>query len=617
MSFDIGEFWRNKRAITVPQCTSDDSKCGLYAIGISELCPDKDPGRITKKLKEHIQKYNGSFECEFKVNSDVDISIEGQQKVKFNMTAKDMVKFEKLNPELRIMVLGARTDHKTYTILKDTKSPNVILMLFMNKSGVCHWTVVRDFGKLNYSETKSKRKRYHCTNCHTQFFYSEKGLNFHMELCLKNEVQMCTMPKPGTKLKFRNHQNMLFVPIAVYSDFECYQDVKHTPSGYGVYIKSIDDSVFTSRYISKTFKGDVAKDFVDQVLGIRKEVDRIPVRNMEMTDDDVEYHIHADKCWICSGMIDDKPTVTKNKENYDMTKVRDHCHFTGKYRGPAHQKCNLKLRRQKFVPVIFHNLKGYDSHFLINAFRGLSEDIDAIPESAQKFKTLSLKKPSIKLDDRSRKYFSTIKFLDSFEFKKKALSKLTKEITDFPLLDSEFSIEQSNDLRRKGVFPYEWFDCYEKLSHTKFPDHESFRSRLMGFEEVNGIIVGKNISKDDYDHGRLVFEKYCENMGDYHDLYMKGDVVLLADIFENFRKDAYNNFSLDPLNYITLASYAWDCVLKFTKVELELLSDMDMYNFFEQGIRGGYSNCHKNYSKVNHKYLPDFDPSKPSVFIMY
>ena len=95
------------------------------------------PGRITKKLKEHIQKYNGNFECEFKVDDDVEMVVDEVKKVKFSMAAKDMVKFEKLNPDLRIHVHGARTDLKTYSILKDSKSPNVILMLFMNKLGVC------------------------------------------------------------------------------------------------------------------------------------------------------------------------------------------------------------------------------------------------------------------------------------------------------------------------------------------------------------------------------------------------------------------------------------------------------------------------------------------------
>ena len=148
MSFDIGSFWKNICAITVPQCTSDDSKCGLYAIGIAMLCPGNNPGCITKKLKEHIEKYNGSFEKDF-VNDYVDDSLE-KRKRKFRMAALDVEKFEKLNPELKIYVLDASTDEKTFTILKKCSNPNVTLMLFQNPEGLCQWTVVRDLARLVY-----------------------------------------------------------------------------------------------------------------------------------------------------------------------------------------------------------------------------------------------------------------------------------------------------------------------------------------------------------------------------------------------------------------------------------------------------------------------------------
>ena len=114
-----------------------------------------------------------------------------------------------------------------------------------------------------------------------------------------------------------------------------------------------------------------------------------------------------------------------------------------------------------------------------------------------------------------------------------------------------------------------------------------------------------------------MYDKFCKNMEDYHDLYMKVDVLLLADVMENFRDESYDAFNLDPMNYITQASYAWDCLLKFSKVELEVLSDMNMYLCFKNGKCGGYSNCHKNYSKANHKYLPNFDPKQLSVFLPY
>ena len=214
---------------------------------------------------------------------------------------------------------------------------------------------------------------------------------------------------------------------------------------------------------------------------------------------------------------------------------------------------------------------------------------------------LSLKKPR----------HSEIKFLDSFRFKSRALDKLTKELNDCPILKSDPELGQHFEiLRRKGVFPYEWFDSFEKLNETEFPQHSAF---------ISNLNAGKNISNDEYKYAMSVYKKFCSNMKDYHDLYMKVDVLLLADVMENFRSESYEAFQLDPINYITQAAHAWDCLLKFSKVELEVLSDYDMYLFFENGKRGGYSNCHKNYSKAYHKYLPNFDPKskEPSIFLSY
>ena len=90
---------------------------------------------------------------------------------------------------------------------------------------------------------------------------------------------------------------------------------------------------------------------------------------------------------------------------------------------------------------------------------------------------------------------------------------------------------------------------------------------------------------------------------DYHDLYLKTDVLLLGDVVKEFTNICHDKFGLDPFNYYTSPGFAWDCALKTSGVKLELLSNVDMYLFFEQGIRGGYANVHKNYQKANHKYL--------------
>jgi hypothetical protein len=128
-----------------------------------------------------------------------------------------------------------------------------------------------------------------------------------------------------------------------------------------------------------------------------------------------------------------------------------------------------------------------------------------------------------------------------------------------------------------------------------------------------------HISDADYAHAQNVWNVFkCKNIGEYHDLYLKTDVLLLTDVFEAFRKTAMKNYGLDPSNgYITLPNYAWDVMLKMTKVNLEQLTDPDMYLMCEQGIRGGISMISHRYAKANNKYLADYDDKLPNSYIIY
>ena len=106
-------------------------------------------------------------------------------------------------------------------------------------------------------------------------------------------------------------------------------------------------------------------------------------------------------------------------------------------------------------------------------------------------------------------------------------------------------------------------------------------------------------------------------MGDYHDLYLKADVLLLTDVFEKFIKTCLDYYGLDPCHYFSSPGLCWDAMLKMTGIELELISDIDMDLFIEKGMIGGISYIAKRNSKPNNKYMENYDSSKERVFIMY
>ncbi|CAB4024062.1 Gastrula zinc finger, partial [Paramuricea clavata] len=132
------------------------------------------------------------------------------------------------------------------------------------------------------------------------------------------------------------------------------------------------------------------------------------------------------------------------------------------------------------------------------------------------------------------------------------------------------------------------------------------------------VLNDEHISDADYDHATRVFEAFsCQSMGDYHDLYLKSDVLLLADVFENFRNVCLKAYNLDPCHFYTSPGLAWQACLKMTEVELQLLTDPDMYLFIEEGLRGGISMISNRFSKANNPYVPDYDPHQDSSYVTY
>ena len=248
---------------------------------------------------------------------------------------------------------------------------------------------------------KNKEKIHICNYC-LQNFRNEKTLKNHLEYCSKYKCGKTVYPNKGEKLKFKNYERIHNLPFVIYADFECSlkfenktigkpvgdqpprtnQFQKHEPSGFCYLIKCFDDNLYKPKLVMYTCKENeisesVSSKFVEMLENDIKEIHKQfkfpkrPIfRSEGLEGDDFK---KADKCYACG---------SKFKDN---GKVRDHCYYTGKYRGAACTSCNSKMKNPKFIPVIFHNLQNYDSHLFIKNL-GVSEgEINCIPNTEEKY----------------------------------------------------------------------------------------------------------------------------------------------------------------------------------------------------------------------------------------
>ncbi len=210
-----------------------------------------------------------------------------------------------------------------------------------------------------------------------------------------------------------------------------------------------------------------------------------------------------------------------------------------------------------------------------------------------------------------------MRFIDSLKFTLKSLDSLVstlrkdqfKTLTNQMIshLPADNRLQALDLLKKKGVFPYEHMSDFSKLSSTSLPPKSAFYSQLNK----------SNISDTEYDHAKKVWSTFhCKTMRDYHDLYLRTDVLLLTDVMTEFRRVCKSVYGLEAFCY-TSPGLAWDAMLKITGVVLDLTSDPDMYLMIEKGIRGGVSTVTKRYAKANNKYLNNYDPAYDSIYLPY
>ena len=419
-----------------------------------------------------------------------------------------------------------------------------------------HYVLIKDFNKFMFNQTKHEHRKYFCMYC-LQCFSREDVLTEHKSNCISiNGKQAINMPEKGDKVYFKNHHKQLPVPFVIYADFEALTEKiqgcqpnneksyteayqKHTDCGYGYKVVCCYDDKYSKPVQIHRGENAVHKfmeNMLEEVNWCKSKMKKHFNKPLKMTKENETDFQKATKCYICDIKYTDKDIH-----------VRDHCHITGKFRGSAHQDCNLKLQMKPDnikIPVIFHNLRGYDSHFIMQQIGEIAKkhtyknkrgeechmNINCIPNNMEKYMAFMLGNHLV--------------FLDSFQFMSSSLDNLIKNSPDeaFKYTKQEFKKEQFNLMKQKGIYPYDHMDSFDRFNETKLPVQQDFYS----------ILNNEHISDEQYKHAQNVWDIFnLKTMGDYHDLYLKSDILLLADVFENFRKTCLQYYKLDPCHYFT------------------------------------------------------------------
>ena len=578
---DLPLFIKNKKAVINVKNTNDN-KCFLWSV-LAGLDQRPHPQR---------NRTNNYLDLIDSINLD---------SISFPVPLDQITTFEN-NNSISINVFGVEQKEIYPLRITKMKASSHINLLLIEENQNQHYCYIKNLSRLLSDRTKHNGMQYYCNYC-LHGFSAENLLKDHMPYCNIHGNQKTSLPSEQEKvLKFKNFNKQLKRPFIIYADFETFPEPIHTvnpddstsfttnvqqhePCSFCYIVVSIDPRYYRKPIL---YRGpNAVKIFLEyikkEVIWIKSILEKI--EPIKLTIDDYKKLMNQTHCHICDAVLNEK--------------YLDHCHVTGECRGYACNICNLSFKFDKYITVVFHNLACFDGNLILNGLDNITENITCVPNTMEKYLSFTI-------DD--------IKFIDSYKFLSSSLETLVHNLKmkglDHFKITKYWTGENNNLLdlmTKKTVYPYTYINNYDKFKEKCLPAKEYFFNDL----------TEKSVTDEDYLHAQKVWDAFSlTSLGEFHDIYLAYDVLLLADVFELFRKLSLDYYGLDSANYISLPSFSWDSLLKKTKIELELITDIDQYLFIESGIRGGISMVSNRSSTANNMHLNNFDPLKPSKYIV-
>lgn len=577
---DLPSYLKCKRGILTLR-NSPENQCFAYCVAAALLNIKKNSGRI----RQYVDKVQ-TFQC-----------------VRNPMALTDIPRFELAN-RIGVNVFGWNTKSSRMRVLYRSR-------IKVQKDEICdllfykgHYHVVRNLNSL--ATGRYYKDLYLCRKCFVTFS-KPIYLKRHEKHCGKAKKQRYSVPPKGKYIQFENFRHMFRNQFVYYADFETIA-VKcnkrkgtktklthhHVPVSFGIMRVSTNKNHSTMPYC---YHGpNVMEKFFDYLCEEKAVLQMIYENSdypLTMEDEDEMSHSESKRCFMCNITFD-----SKNR------KVRDHNHLLKhrNYRAALCSNCNLTYASDelKNVPVICHNMSGFDGHLILSELNKLKSrlgTLKVIPRNKQRYLCFNL---------------GIFKFIDSLQFLTASLDTLVSNLKENGLhlfeYTSKLSEKHYHFLLQKLPYPYSFCKNLGDFNYPRLPPRESFGNKLKGKFQI---------SVTDYNLACNVYETFeCKSFLDFHILYLKTDICLLADVFENYRNMCMQWYGLDPAWYLSSSHFVKDALLKTTKMRLECLHEMKMYELFERGVRGGICTVSEKYSRANNVHMGEkYIPEDPSVYL--